>query len=305
MLLLAQLIKLQDYISRYEWNPFHYPTQFIRLKRQNWSKLYEEWETELTMEDLEPEYETDSKVRRFFKRSKDLESETIPESKLSSFKTEEELTKYFLDELFPFQMKWATSTLSRLSYTEKHFYTDETLKYFLQRFPDIYLVMYYPIFNIQKAPIESEIILISPVGIELIKLIEANEHATIMATDERTWTIETTNDIKKELSPLIALRRNERIITSILNKYNIDLPVNKTVLSRTNHIVQTTEPYNTQIISKTNYDAWFNSMRQLSAPLKSEQLKAMEALLKHCQTTSITRPEWAEDDDILLYNDHD
>ena len=43
---MAQLVKLQDYISRYEWNPYHYPAQFIRLKRQNWKKLQEQWEME-------------------------------------------------------------------------------------------------------------------------------------------------------------------------------------------------------------------------------------------------------------------
>src|SRR5690625_2870701 len=41
---MAQLIKLYDYISRYESNPFHYPTQYIQLKRENWRKLNDLWE---------------------------------------------------------------------------------------------------------------------------------------------------------------------------------------------------------------------------------------------------------------------
>src|SRR5690625_3594842 len=43
---MAQLIKLRDYISRYETNPFHYPTQFIRLKQENWRKLVKAWQEE-------------------------------------------------------------------------------------------------------------------------------------------------------------------------------------------------------------------------------------------------------------------
>ncbi|WP_318263950.1 hypothetical protein [Peribacillus simplex] len=36
---MAQLIKMQDYISRYEQDIYHYPTQFARLKKQQWDKL--------------------------------------------------------------------------------------------------------------------------------------------------------------------------------------------------------------------------------------------------------------------------
>lgn len=294
---MAQLIKLQDYVSRYEWNPFHYPTQFIRLKRQNWNKLRDIWEEEL---DMSSEADESEKKWGFFNENNDPYTEM---NDLRFLQTEDELIKYYLDRLFPFQMKWATSTVSQLSYTDQKYYTDDTLKYFLQRFPDIYLVMYYPIFNVQKAPVDGEVILISPVGIDLIKLIERPSDVTIMATDERSWTFESTHEINKELSPLFALKRNENIIKSILNKYNINLPIHKTVLSRTNNVVYVTEPYNTSFVGKLNYENWFIKKRQLSAPLKSEQLKAMEALLLHCQTTSIKRPEWEEDDDTLLYVD--
>lgn len=36
---MAQLIKMQDYISRYEQDIYRYPTQFARLKKQQWDKL--------------------------------------------------------------------------------------------------------------------------------------------------------------------------------------------------------------------------------------------------------------------------
>ncbi|KHF29248.1 hypothetical protein LR68_02036 [Anoxybacillus sp. BCO1] len=32
---MGQLIKLQDYISRYELDIYHYPSEFIRLKKSN------------------------------------------------------------------------------------------------------------------------------------------------------------------------------------------------------------------------------------------------------------------------------
>ena len=36
---MAQLIKMQDYISRYEQDIYRYPTQFAKLKKQQWDKL--------------------------------------------------------------------------------------------------------------------------------------------------------------------------------------------------------------------------------------------------------------------------
>ncbi len=36
---MAQLIKLQDYVSRYEQDIYRYPSQFIKLKKQQWDKL--------------------------------------------------------------------------------------------------------------------------------------------------------------------------------------------------------------------------------------------------------------------------
>ena len=41
---MGQLIKLQDYVSRYEQNIFHYPSRFVLLKKQQWEKLRNLWE---------------------------------------------------------------------------------------------------------------------------------------------------------------------------------------------------------------------------------------------------------------------
>lgn len=41
---MAQLVKLKDYVSRYEQNIIVYPSRFVRLKKQKWEgvkKLYQ------------------------------------------------------------------------------------------------------------------------------------------------------------------------------------------------------------------------------------------------------------------------
>ncbi|MFC4556744.1 NERD domain-containing protein [Virgibacillus kekensis] len=296
---MAQLIKLQDYISRYEWNIYRYPSQYIRMKQDQWKKLHQVWlhqDKEESVEHSEDSSSAFDKFKSFIKRNNDHTEELDNENEQPSLpESEDRLRHYFLDKLFPLQLKWASSTVTNVSFTDRSYYQDETLKFFLQRFPDTYLLMYYPIFNIKKAPIDGEIILISPVGIEIIYLIEANAHAKIVADEERTWLIKDEDKETKILSPMIALKRTDQIIRSILHTLNVDFPVKKVVLSRKNIIEFHTEPYNTKIIGKHAYEKWFNEKRNLVSPLKNTQLKAAEALLKNCQTTAVKRPEWEED----------
>lgn len=294
---MAQLIKLQNYVTRYEWDIYRYPSQFIRLKQDNWKKLHYLWTNQEEIQFTEMVEEDKKHKWRFFTKKtqqnldeKSKVADTLPTS-------EDELKRYFLDHLLPFQFKWATSTISNVSFVEKKYYTDKTLQYFLQRFPDTFLLMYYPIFEIRNAPIETEIILITPIGIDIIYLLEESSDTIISATEERSWSFEKENKVSKKLSPIFALKRTEKIVRGILDKYDIDIPIEKIVLSRTNIINFLSEPYKTRIIGKKDYESWFKTKRSLSSPLKSNQLKGAEALLKHCQSTYVKRPEWLEEDD--------
>ncbi len=316
---IAQLIKLQDYITRYEWDTYRYPTQYIRLKKENWSALYQEW---LGEEEVKEDFvlteacydDLPEKNRSVFKRLKNkfkkpkviteiLQEEQLEEKATPLPETEQELKQYFLDNLLNFQMKWATSTVTHKSFVNQKYNQDALLKYLLQGFPDTDLVMYLPIFTIKKAPIETDIILITPIEIEIIHFIEYEEDAMIMASEERTWHIEHAEQQRKILNPIISLKRTEKLIKSILTAEEIAFSIKKTVLSRSNQIIFAAEPYHTRIIGKLEYDDWFQEKRGLTSPLKNTQIKTAEALLKHCQTTSVRRPEWEEDTGLLVMGD--
>ncbi|MGP4108247.1 NERD domain-containing protein [Virgibacillus sp. L01] len=297
---MAQLIKLQDYISRYEWNPYRYPSQYMRLKQDNWKKIQYQSENENTVEAEEEGHVEQnsafSKWKSFFKTGNwHAEEKDSDEEENNLPKTEKDLKQYFLDKLFPLQLKWATSTVTDVSFMDKRFYHDDRLKFFLQRFPDTYLLMYYPIFNIKNAPVDGEIILLSPIGIEIIYIIEEEPKAKIVADDERTWIVKDKEEQSKILSPMIALKRTEQLVRSILSIEDIEFPVNKVVLSRVNNIEFHSEPFNTKIIGKYSYEKWFKEKRSLVSPLKSSQLKIADLLLKNCRSTFVKRPEWEED----------
>ncbi|KNE21019.1 hypothetical protein AFK71_21160 [Virgibacillus pantothenticus] len=297
---MAQLIKLQDYISRYEWSPYRYPSQFIRLKNENWHQLKDMWEKAANSSVDHTEMMQEAKEHPRWKlwkrktKAVDVDHEEYT-ADLDLPETEQGLKQYYLDKLLHLQMKWATSTVTDISFVDKKWTEDNEIKYFLQRFPDTYLFLYYPIFTIKKAPVECEIILISPIGIEIICQLRETTGAMIIAQDARTWIVEKENSRGKLLNPHIALKRTENIIKGILSHYHLNFPITKTILAKSNPVQFLAEPYQTKIIGKQQYDSWFSQKRNMTSPLKNQQLKVAEALLKHVQTTSVKRPEWEEE----------
>lgn len=328
---MGQLIKLQDYVSRYEENIYNYPSRFVRLKKQQWEKTYEKWESnhvtpetymaqanaELFLESLE-ERSLFEKVRGMFRfphRKEDLFSEQMidvedTEEELSlQFEaqfashpeTVEDLKHHFLDQLFRFQMRWASSTLTEKSVVKEHFYSDPQLKFFLQRFPDNYLVLYRPIFLLKKAPVEVEVILISPTEVQCIVFVEREDEAVFVGTNDHFWEKRSGDEREKFLNPLLSLNRMGNIVTDIFKRHEIDLPVKKTLLSRNGYFDFGSAPFDVEFVEKRNYVEWFQNMRQMTSPLKHVQLKGANVLLQHCQTTSYRRLEWEETNDTEDY----
>ena len=321
---LAQLIKLKDYISRYQQNILLYPSRFVRLKKQKWEGVksaFDSKDMQIFYENPDlTEYMPEEKESIFLKirgmmnrKTKDEESlllfpdivkeeEEDKEEQLFSFNYKaneynepqslEQLKLQFLNQLFQFQMKWASSTLTEKSTVKKAFYYDDLLKYFLQRFPDTYLVLYKPVFLLKNAPIEVETILVTPTAVWCITVLEAEDSAVFVGSNEKFWVKKYNSKEKKILSPVIALNRTEKIIRGIFDRHDVTLPIQKAILTRNGYIDYPTIPYDLKIIEKRNYDEWFQMMRNNQSPIKATQLKGAESLLQYCLTTSVRRYDW-------------
>jgi len=319
---MGQLIKLQDYATRYEQNIFHYPTRFVTLKKQQWEKLRYNWEnpgesevlssTETVEWKIEEKPHFLNKIKTLFSRKNDEEQmqkeksifQSEEDAELDQFSalvhyaaTVDDLKQQFLNQLYDFQLKWATSTLTEESTMSKRFFFDEHLRYFLQRFPDTYLVLYRPIFLLKRASIEVESILISPTDVWCITFLEDHDLSVFVGSNQKFWEVRNKHTKKKMVNPLIAANRTEKIVKNIFQLYDIELPVHKVILSRNGFIDYPLPPYGVTLIDKRNYEEWFTSLRGLRSPLKSIQLKAAKALLDYCQTTSVRRQEWEESEE--------
>ncbi|MER2048341.1 MAG: nuclease-related domain-containing protein [Solibacillus sp.] len=323
---MAQLIKLQDYISRYEIDLARYPTQFIRLKQNQWERIKYQWQTGETIErweHIEEEVQEEKKKSLFqklfpFKKDvpeeeqEDIEKVTISnewategdshqeEDTTLNFepnlvytpKTLEELKKMFIDQFFHFQMKWASSTLREKSYVDPKFMRDTLLRSMLQTLPDNYLVFYYPILRVKKAPIELDIIIMTPTECLCITVLEQESQAVYIANSERFWLKKDGKNEKKVLSPLIQLNRMEKVVEQIFHQNNIELPIRKVLLTRNGYIDYPGTMYGISFVDKRKFPEWMAQLKHSVSPMKHMQIRGAQAILNTVQTTSFHRDIW-------------
>ncbi|MGD6943103.1 NERD domain-containing protein [Cytobacillus gottheilii] len=330
---MGQLIKLQDYVSRYEQNIYLYPSRYVRLKKQQWEKLQAAWENKdepspfferaLLEENWTPEAEEKQilqKLKGLFKNDRKAEELMEVHAAESSGEKQNQdqdqaeqlefsvtyssrphslelLKQQFLDQIFRFQMKWASSTLMEKSFVDKTFYYNEQLKYFLQRFPDTFLVLFRPIFLLKNAPVETETMVITPTELWCISFLEEEENAVFVGSQEHFWLKRGKNGEKKILNPMLALNRTEKIAKQIFKLHDIELPIKKAIISRNGYIDFPAAPIDIEFIESRKYEEWFQSMRGLRSPLKHIQMKASSHLLQYCLTSSIRRLEWEQQDE--------
>lgn len=314
---MAQLIKLQDYISRYEQDIYQYPSHYIQLKKKNWELIrlaFDKGESLIAEEEIVEEAETRAKEKSTFldnlktlfqRRNKEvmveeqqepvMTEEKLFEKSLRHFTTEpktiEDLKILFLDNLFQLQTQWASSTVLTSQAIPYSLYYNEHLKYFLQRFPDNYLLLYNPVLKLKKAPIETDLILISPLETICISIVEGKENGIFQYNQGIFWKYLDGEDEKKIVNPFISLNRTGLIVQKLYERANCDFPVRKVVLNRKGYFDCPIVPHDTMLVDRRNYGEWFEQLRTLTTPLKHRQLKAAKALLTSTQNTLVTKEE--------------
>lgn len=323
---MAQLVKLLDYVSRYENDLTRYPNQFLRLKKYQWNRMRVQWETgglQITPQEDEdsvtPEPNKGKRsiplLGRFLKGNKEPVVEEAQETEVETDEfdfnpnliyqptSQEQLRKAYLDQLFHFQIKWASSTLMDKSRVAPKYMRDSLLRSFLQELPDSYLLFYEPILKLQKAPIELDIILITPIECLCIKVVEAEDLAAFTDHDNRFWMKRIGDDEVKVLNPLIPLNRMTKIVSQLFKEKEIEFPIRKCLISRNGYIDYPMGGYDLDIIDRRSYEDWFNSIKTLSTPLKFAQFRAAQSILNVGQTTAMSQlldeedvPESEEDE---------
>ncbi|MEB1807859.1 MAG: NERD domain-containing protein [Bacillaceae bacterium] len=314
---MAHLIKLEDYISRYQFDMQRYPTQFTRMKKERWYYLKNEWEqlqypnpNEDILQVKMPAEESSSqanifkstvqKLKRWNFFLKDKEEEDVEVIEIAGDEEEENrlplkaknlehLKKLFLDDLYQSQIMWASSSLLERSYLNPKYKYDQQLRFFAQQVPDNFFLMYSPVFWIKQAPVDMDIVLISPSEIQCITVLEGSEHSVFEASSDRFWVELVHKKERKLLSPIVAANRMASIIKDILQENNCEFPIKRTVLSKDCIIDYKGQGLKVELVDKRSFSQWHEKLKKHPSPIKSQQLKVAKLLLDHCHTSAHVR----------------
>lgn len=295
-----------------------YPSQFTRMKRERWYYVKSQWQQQQVENKREhqmnDEVEDDwfeeqsnifsqalNRVRAFyqkrtspFEREADLVvKETSSEANLPP--TLEALREHFLEEIFQSQLRWASSSLVDVSTLHPRYQYDEWLRFFALRLPDNYFLMYKPVFFIKNAPIELEIMLISPTELSCITILEGQEHSVFEATSERFWIEYVDKTRKKRLSPFVSLGHMTGVVSQLMKDANLSFPIRKVVLAPMSVIDNKVQGAKVDFVDKRNFQAWHEKLQRHPSPLKKDQVLTAQALLKHCHIVASSREEADEE----------
>lgn len=303
---MSQLIKLQDFISRYEQDIYHYSSQFVHVKNEEWSRLKKAYEAGDLSRYLiggemdSPSLEEDTRpfrqrIKKFFLKERgevreeaavSVKQEKPPIEAPRFLRTvpedEQELKQSFLDYFYPFQLKWAVTASDEGPLHLGRYQFDWNLRFFLQRIPDNCLVLYKPVLEWKNAPVELEIILLTPSEAWCLTVLEAEDDAVFVGGKDRFWT-RTHHDKadKKVLDPTITLKRMQWILEQIFAAKDMVFPIRKGIICRNGYINQLHTSIDQEIIDKRRFDDWFSSIRHNRSAMKNLQLKAAQALLAY------------------------
>ncbi|NGP44215.1 NERD domain-containing protein [Bacillaceae bacterium SIJ1] len=309
---MAQLIKLQDFVSRYESDMFKYPSQFIRLKQQRWRHLKEAYQDQRLMEPLQLQDETSLKdwgieddggltwknrMKRWFQRKKRDKNE--PEQTEPFQGSIDEVKEFFLTELFKYQLKWASSTLLQKSYGVNTYKRDEQLAYWLRVLPDNYLILYRPVFEIHHTRVEVDTIILGPSELYCISTLSGRK-GSLYETDGKTYWLQDGQADEHHINPLQELEQMEKIVHSIIPKEQRKLHVKKIAYTDSGFIDASTERPGLSYVDVRTHESWMKRLQANSSPIKYNQLNTARLLLDHCYTQSVKRTEWDTHEDELI-----
>ncbi|PRO65385.1 nuclease-related domain-containing protein [Alkalicoccus urumqiensis] len=301
---MAQLVKLADYVSRYEIDIHRYPSRFVRLKRERWDRLYQDWEAvrrgdgELAQHYRKPGEGWKEKARSLFSRRKTQEEVELPDDWQLRNKSLPELKKQFQDELFSFQLSWASSTVSEISAVDEHYQKDPLLRLFVSALPDTCFLFYEPTLYARKAPVDCDVILLTPNEIWIIHTLSGSEDTIYSRIDQRHWEKREGESRKNMLSPLLSLKRTASVVTTILEEKDITYPVKTAVMTLDAFLDVPRSGRQVRYVDRRERESFMGYFEKMQAPIKSGQLKAAEALLDHAATISRRRPGQEDGSDV-------
>ncbi|WP_026690720.1 hypothetical protein [Alteribacter aurantiacus] len=307
---MAQLVKLTNCISRYESDVYRYSSRFNRLKTDRWDRLKMDWgkrKHERKIYEYEEivnsSFGIEGEDRAVWKKwipflKKKQEGSIAPKEDESFFphlrkpiSSIEALKKAYLEELYSFQLTWATSTIHEKSYLNRDLKYDPFLAMLVKSLPDTYMLFYKPVIAIRRAEVEMEVMIVTPTEMWLIHCLGGDDHTIYKPFNDRYWTKDRKPSEERIVHPHIPIKRMKSVIYEVFQKEGMTYPIKTAVVAKDSYIDMPRVDTKVSMIDKRTFPGWYEKLKRHKSPIKHQQLKVTEVLLNHCTTESHPREQ--------------
>ncbi|MCQ2008698.1 MAG: hypothetical protein ABF629_00435 [Sporolactobacillus sp.] len=259
---MAQLIKINQCISRYQMNFRSYANRYNWLKKRRFAEWKEDWE----------------------------HVHGIQQSDDGADIYKNQLKHEFEDWLFDKQLEWSTRTAFEWSSFPDTIYSEHWLRHLIKEINDVSFFMYLPVLLTRSGPVQLDSLLIANDVICCVHPLLGNPGDVFQPVSQRNWNVITNGAQRPLLNPLISLRRTKAVVSAFLQSKGLrSMEVEAVVYAPDGYIESKAGEFEARFIDLRNEAEWFQKMDQHSLLMKRGQIECAEALLNNSETVSEPR----------------
>lgn len=201
----------------------------------------------------------------------------------------QESRKAFEDWLFRMQLDWATRTAEQLSVCPDEIDRAIWTRSLLHQINDLSFLAYRPILLTQSGAVQLDSLLITNDIVWCILPLQGEEGSVFQEISGRRWREIVSGGEHTRISPLISLKRTQKIINAFLNQEGLAMKTASAVLAPESFIEFVPDDRGTSLIDRRSYRDWLDEISRHSLILKKMQVQTADALLGHFETVAEPR----------------
>ncbi|MTT32539.1 hypothetical protein GMB86_11025 [Terrilactibacillus sp. BCM23-1] len=262
---MAQLIKVNECISRYEGDLQRYANRFITLKQRRWLQWRDQFE--------KPQ---DDRSVRLAKR-------------FSSISNIEQLKSAYYKWLFDQQLIWATSTAHFYSENHEDLSRVTWLQFCLSKLNDVTFILYKPVLLMKQTTLQLDSLIITNDTLWCVKPLIGEDSSVFQEINNRLWREMKREESPQFINPFISLKRTKTALRTFLQTQNLSMPIKFLIFAPNSYVEFVHHDTDIEICDSRDKNQLSEKIGRHSSTLKSLQIITTNRLLSKMATTAIKR----------------
>ncbi|WP_010630467.1 hypothetical protein [Sporolactobacillus vineae] len=191
--------------------------------------------------------------------------------------------------LFRMQLDWATRTADRRSACPDDMQRALWVQKLLHQINDLSFIAYKPVLLTRSGAVQLDSLLITNDVVWCILSLPGETGSVFQEISGRRWREIISGGERTLISPLISLKRTQKVIDAFLKQEGLEMRTASAVLSTESFIEFVPDDRGVSLVDRRSLRNWLDEIARHSLILKKGQVLAAEALLAHFETVDESR----------------